>query len=114
MMKLFISEGFGAIFGQLFVAIASPSTYPCQWVINSFRFGDSYRISKLCELVSITPTSQIRFMKAKFSKNRHKRRGLCTKITITLNHHHLRRHNKDETKWRRLPSGRFSVDGTGR
>ena len=59
MMKLFISEGFGAIFGQLFVAIASPSTYPCQsagqWVsgsvIKSFRFGDSYRISKLCELV---------------------------------------------------------------
>ena len=37
-------------------AIASPSSYPCQWVsqsvIDSFRFGDSYRISELCELVS--------------------------------------------------------------
>ena len=36
-------------------AIASPSTYPCQsvgeWVIDSFRFGDSYLISELCELV---------------------------------------------------------------
>ena len=36
-------------------AIASPSTYPCQsvveWVIDSFRFGDSYRIFELCELV---------------------------------------------------------------
>ena len=34
--------------------IASPSTYPCQWVSqwgDSFRFGDSYRISELCELV---------------------------------------------------------------
>ena len=35
--------------------IASPSTYPCQWVgewvIWSFRFGDSYRISELCKLV---------------------------------------------------------------
>ena len=39
-------------------AIASPSTYPCQWVsqsvsgsvIHSFRFGDSYRIFELCEL----------------------------------------------------------------
>ena len=35
--------------------IASPRSYPCQsvgeWVINSFRFGDSYRISELCELV---------------------------------------------------------------
>ena len=29
-------------------AKASPSTYPCrQWVIDSFRFGDSYRISEL-------------------------------------------------------------------
>ena len=46
--------------GQPFLdAIASPSTYPCQWVgqsvsgsvIHSFRFGDSYRISELCELV---------------------------------------------------------------
>ena len=35
-------------------------TYPCQWVsqsvsglvIHSFRFGDSYRITKLCEPVS--------------------------------------------------------------
>ena len=33
-------------------AIASPSTYPCQWVGDSFRFGDSYRISELCELVT--------------------------------------------------------------
>ena len=36
-------------------AIASPSTYPCQsmgqWVSDSFRFGDSYCISELCELV---------------------------------------------------------------
>ena len=40
-------------------AIASPGPYPCQWVgqwvsgsvIKSFRFGDSYRISELCELV---------------------------------------------------------------
>ena len=40
-------------------AMASPSTYPCQWVsqwvsgsvIDSFRLGDSYRISELCELV---------------------------------------------------------------
>ena len=40
-------------------AIASPSSYPCQWlsewvsqsVIDSFRFGDSYCISELCELV---------------------------------------------------------------
>ena len=36
-------------------AIASPSTYPSQSVgqsvIDSFRFGDSYRISELCELV---------------------------------------------------------------
>ena len=36
-------------------AIASPSSYPCQsvgeWVIGSFRFGDSYRIFELCELV---------------------------------------------------------------
>ena len=40
-------------------AIASPSSYPSQsvgqWVsesvIDSFRFGDSYRISELCELV---------------------------------------------------------------
>ena len=35
--------------------IASPSSYPCQSVsgsvIDSFRFGDSYRISELCELV---------------------------------------------------------------
>ena len=39
-------------------AIASPSTYPCQWVgesvSDSFRFGDSYRISELCELVWVT------------------------------------------------------------
>ena len=43
-------------------ALASPSTYPCQsmgeWVsgsvIKSFRFGDSYRISELCELVGFT------------------------------------------------------------
>ena len=42
-------------------ATASPNnTYPCQWVsqsvsglvIHSFRFGDSYRISELCEPVS--------------------------------------------------------------
>ena len=37
-------------------AIASPSTYPCQsvgeWVIDSFRFGDSYRMSELCELIN--------------------------------------------------------------
>ena len=33
--------------------IASPSTYPCQWGSDSFRFGDSYRISKLCKLVSL-------------------------------------------------------------
>ena len=32
-------------------AIASPSTYPCQSVGDSFRFGDSCRISELCELV---------------------------------------------------------------
>ena len=36
-------------------AIAPPSTYPCQSVggsvSDSFRFGDSYRISELCELV---------------------------------------------------------------
>ena len=32
-------------------AIASPSTYPCQSVGDSFRFGDSYRICELCELV---------------------------------------------------------------
>ena len=36
-------------------AIGSPNTYPCQsvgqWVIDSFRFGDSYRISELCKLV---------------------------------------------------------------
>ena len=30
--------------------IASPSTYPCQSV-GSFRFGDCYCISELCELV---------------------------------------------------------------
>ena len=44
-------------------AIASPSTYPYQsvgewvsdWVIDSFRFGDSYRISELCELVLCVP-----------------------------------------------------------
>ena len=33
--------------------IASPSTYPCQSVSDSFRFGDSYRISELCEFVYI-------------------------------------------------------------
>ena len=27
--------------------IASPSTYPCQWVSDSFRFGDSYHIFEL-------------------------------------------------------------------
>ena len=34
-------------------AIASPSTYPCdsQCVSDSFRFGDCYCISELCELV---------------------------------------------------------------
>ena len=37
---------------QVLDAIASPSIYPCQRVIHSFRFGDSYRISELCELVS--------------------------------------------------------------
>ena len=31
--------------------IASPSTYPCQSV-DSFRFGDCYCISELCELVT--------------------------------------------------------------
>ena len=39
------------------VALASPSTYPCQrvgqWVIYSSRFGDSYHISELCELVEL-------------------------------------------------------------
>ena len=40
-----------------FVRCAPPSTCPCQWVSqctavgDSFRFGDSYRISELCELV---------------------------------------------------------------
>ena len=36
-------------------AISSPSTYLSvgQSVIQSFRFGDSYRISELCELVSV-------------------------------------------------------------
>ena len=42
-------------------AIASPSTYPCQsvgqwvsqWVIDSFRFGDSYPISELCDLAKV-------------------------------------------------------------
>ena len=34
-------------------AIASPSTYPCQSVSDSFRFGDIYRISELCEFVYI-------------------------------------------------------------
>ena len=45
-------------------AIASPSSYPCQsvgqWVsqsvIDSFRFGDSYRTSELCELVNNAKT----------------------------------------------------------
>ena len=32
-------------------AVASPSTYPCQWVSDSFRVGDCYHISELCELV---------------------------------------------------------------
>ena len=43
-------------------AIASPTSYPCQCasqsvsqsVIDSFRFGDSYRISELCELVMMS------------------------------------------------------------
>ena len=45
-------------------AIEFPSTYTCQsvgewvralqWVIHSFRFGDSYCISELCELVSVS------------------------------------------------------------
>ena len=34
-------------------AIASPRMYPCQWVIDSFRFGDSYSIPELCELVQL-------------------------------------------------------------
>ena len=46
-------------------AIASPSSYPCQsvgqwvsqWVIDSFRFGDSYRISELCEIVKYVSIS---------------------------------------------------------
>ena len=37
-------------------AIASPSTYPCQWVSDSFRFGDCYRIYELCKLVFIQLT----------------------------------------------------------
>ena len=40
-------------------AIASPSTYHCQWVgqwvSDSFRFVDSYRIFELCKLVNILP-----------------------------------------------------------
>ena len=39
---------------QFLDAIASPSPYPSQWVsesvIDSFKSGDSYRISELCEL----------------------------------------------------------------
>ena len=42
--------------GFLLDLIASPSTYPCQsvgeWVIHNFRFGDSYCISEICELVN--------------------------------------------------------------
>ena len=45
-------------------AIASPSTYPCQWVsqsvsqwVDSFRFGDSYRISELVETHTHIPIS---------------------------------------------------------
>ena len=46
-----------------FLSLPMPPTYPCQWtvsavsgsvsewVVDSFRFGDSYRISELCELV---------------------------------------------------------------
>ena len=45
------------VFPSFLDAIASPSSYPCQsvsqWVIHSFRFGDSYRISELCELVTL-------------------------------------------------------------
>ena len=43
---------------QFLDAIGSLSSYPCQsvgqWVIDSFRFGDSYRISELCEFVSFS------------------------------------------------------------
>ena len=39
---------------QFLDAIASPSPYPSQWVsesvIDSFKSGDSYRISELCKL----------------------------------------------------------------
>ena len=56
--------------------ITSPSSYSCQsvgqwlsdWVIDSFRFEDSYRISELCKLVHLKFISALHYPLQNFEK----------------------------------------------